>query len=489
MKVEQNIAVRATPVIQTAPAEALLNGNGAIMSKNFSEVASRLDGGSTRYVALAPGRLEVMGGLAEYSGTLVLNMSLEESACVAVQQRRGAVISIAAASKSDRWSSSEIAVSRLLESNGRGPGGKQAHDSNDSSSDLETCALAGLREALRAKLLPVPSAGLSICVRSGLPDASRCGRNAAVAAATIVACAAALETGLEPLAVAAACQRAESDWLGAPVGVADAVCSLVGEPNTLLEVRCEPCSLGGSIRLPEDLLLLGIDCDVTDGNAMERYNHARTATLMGRVLIDLIVRHEGDKQGSDLGSWDGKLSRLSMADFVKRFRDRIPPKMKGKDFLDRFGETGDLATRIDPDKLYKVRSRTEHHVYEHARARQFVECLSRGIRGADRKALLDAGELMNASHWSYGQRCGLGSIETDLLVNLIRQYGAETDIFGAKVTGRGCGGVVAVLLKPTDQSFSAIDGALSDYRSRTGHTPRLLRGSTPGALVAGVQRF
>jgi L-arabinokinase len=95
---------------------------------------------------------------------------------------------------------------------------------------------------------------------------------------------------------------------------------------------------------------------------------------------------------------------------------------------------------------------------------------------------------MNASHWSYGQRCGLGSIETDLLVNLIRRHGAEADVFGAKTSGRGCGGVVAVLLKSTEQALSAIDAAMTEYTSRTGHTPKLLRGSTPGALVSGAKR-
>ena len=96
---------------------------------------------------------------------------------------------------------------------------------------------------------------------------------------------------------------------------------------------------------------------------------------------------------------------------------------------------------------------------------------------------------MNASHWSYGQRCGLGSIETDLLVSLIRRRGSEADVFGAKITGRGCGGVVAVLLKSTDQALSAVEAAMAEYTLQTGHTPRLYRGSTPGALVAGAQRL
>ena len=488
MKVEQKTTVpRTSPAAASVRVAAMPGGDGAV-SKTVVDVVKRLGDGSARFVAVAPGRLDVMGGFAEYTGALVLNLTLGDHVCVAVQARHDGKISISVAPHSDGGGAEEILVSHLCESNGR-----KVDSEHSRRPDLTTCAFGGLAEALRAELLPTPTGGLSICVGSSLPDASGSGRNAAVAAATVVASAAALDRALEPLAVAAVCQRVENDWLGAPVGVADAVCALVGEPNTLLEVRCEPCTLGGSIRLPEDLLLLGIDCGVMQPDAAKRYAHVRTATFMGRALIERIIGHERVKQGpnqvSNQISWDGYLSRLSVTDYVERFRDRIPTKIKGKDFLDRFGETGDPLTRIDPASLYKVRSRTEHHVYEHARSRQFVECLSRAIRGADRKALVEAGELMNASHWSYGQRCALGSIETDLLVNLIRRHGAKTDVFGAKITGRGCGGVVAVLLKSTDQALSAIEAAMAEYTSQTGHTPRLFRGSTPGALVAGAQRL
>ena len=494
MKVEQKTTVpRTSPAATPVRAAATPGGDGAA-SKTVVDVVKRLDDGSARFVAVAPGRLDVMGGLAEYTGALVLNMTLGDHVCVAVQARCDGKISISAAPRWNDGAEDEVPVSRLCESNGRGASlGTRRGADNALRPDLTTCALGGLTEALRAKLLPTPTGGLSICIGSSLPDASGNGRNAAVAAAAIVACAAALDRALEPLAVAAVCQRVENDWLGDPVGVADAVCALVGEPNTLLEVRCEPCTLGGSIRLPKDLLLLGVDCGVTQPDAAQRYAHVRTATFMGRALIERIIGHERVKQGSDQGShqvsWDGYLSRLSVTDYVEHFRDRIPTKIKGKDFLDRFGETGDPLTRIDAASLYKVRSRTEHHVYEHARSRQFVESLSRAIRGGDRTALVEAGELMNASHWSYGQRCGLGSIETDHLVNLIRRHGAEADVFGAKITGRGCGGVVAVLLKSTDQALTAIEAAMAEYSSQTGHTTKLLRGSTPGALVAGAQRL
>ena len=178
-----------------------------------------------------------------------------------------------------------------------------------------------------------------------------------------------------------------------------------------------------------------------------------------------------------------------MNDYVERFRDRIPTKLTGADFIDKFGMPEDPACCIDPRTIYKVRSRTEHQIYEHARAVQFYECLSRAARTQDERAFTVAGELMYASHWSYGQRCGLGSIETDLLVNLIRRHGEDAGIYGAKVTGRGCGGVVAVLMRDEEQTHAALGGALEDYSLQTDRRAALLCGSLAGALPSGVARL
>jgi L-arabinokinase len=265
--------------------------------------------------------------------------------------------------------------------------------------------------------------------------------------------------------------------------MADVVSVLTGEPHALTQVRGEPCQRVGSVRLSDDLSLVGIDCGFNHPQAEAKYEGVRTAAFMGRALIDRILQHEGlhDLQ------WDGRLSRISVTDYVERFRDRIPTKISGREFLDRFGETGDWLTRIDPAVIYKVRSRTEHQIYEHDRVHQLAECLSRGIRNRDARALEVGGELMYASHWSYGQRCGLGSVETDLLVGLLRQKGVAADIYGAKITGRGCGGVVAVLMRASEQAAEAVDRAMADYRARTGREATLIRGSLPGLMVAGVQ--
>ena len=51
---------------------------------------------------------------------------------------------------------------------------------------------------------------------------------------------------------------------------------------------------------------------------------------------------------------------------------------------------------------------------------------------------------MYESHASYSA-CGLGSDGTDRLVALAREAGVARGIYGAKITGGGSGGTVAVL--------------------------------------------
>ncbi|HEU4794457.1 MAG TPA: hypothetical protein VFT02_02435, partial [Pyrinomonadaceae bacterium] len=92
------------------------------------------------------------------------------------------------------------------------------------------------------------------------------------------------------------------------------------------------------------------------------------------------------------------------------------------------------------------------------------------------------GELMYQSHASYSS-CGLGSKGTDLLVEMVRATGADKGLFGAKITGGGSGGTVAVL-GHSDAEPAVINMAHS-YAALTGHEPYIFRGSSPGSAAFG----
>src|SRR5207237_10722469 len=102
----------------------------------------------------------------------------------------------------------------------------------------------------------------------------------------------------------------------------------------------------------------------------------------------------------------------------------------------------DTAAQVRPGRRYPVRQATERPVREHERAQRFAERL--GALAHEPHAALELGRLMYESHESYGA-CGLGSDGTDRLVDLVATQGPERGLFGAKITGGGSGGTVAIL--------------------------------------------
>jgi L-arabinokinase len=113
--------------------------------------------------------------------------------------------------------------------------------------------------------------------------------------------------------------------------------------------------------------------------------------------------------------------------------------------------------------------------------RLFRALLDGGAPGDEERALL--GELMYQSHASYGA-CGLGSSGTDRLVALVRAAGLGCGLYGAKITGGGSGGVVAVLARRGARA--EVDAVARAYERATGRAAAVLGGSSPGAMATGV---
>jgi hypothetical protein len=78
---------------------------------------------------------------------------------------------------------------------------------------------------------------------------------------------------------------------------------------------------------------------------------------------------------------------------------------------------------------------------DYSAVRAYAELLDNTINERQLELL---GELMCQSHASYSA-CGLGSAGTDRLVALVREAGPQHGLYGAKITGGGSGGTVAIL--------------------------------------------
>lgn len=441
-----------------------------------------------KWVARAPGRIDVMGGFAEYTGSLVLSYPLARGVLVAVAPREDQRVVICALSHEGNGSAKQCSwpLARFY-----GQAGALA-EPRQIMAELEQRPCDGARDIaaalyalLERKITPHLGGGLTVGIRSALSGVVGVGACAANSVATILAVDRWMDLHLDPLACAELASHGQNLLWDRSQEIGDAVAVTFGQPGSVLQLNCRTREVLGSLALPEGAALIAIDCGARSPSAAQKYTDARVAALMGRTLIGRILAAEP----SSVPGWDGFLSGLTIPDYVEGLRDRLPTKIKGGDFLDRFGETGDSLTRIEPDKVYKVRSRTEHHIYENARARQFAERLARAIRTQDNQAIVEAGELMYASHWSYGQRCGLGSIETDRLVNLLRRIGADGGVYGARISARGAGGTVVVFHGDDDTIRESIRSATDQYARTTKCRPDILTGTSLGAHAWGVHEI
>lgn len=422
----------------------------------------------------APLRLDVMGGIADYSGALVMNFPLAGGASVEVRPRSDASVAVDVRCAPDDGPDT-VKVFPLSHFRAS-VGGKykpleQLGESwRCASGPIFGLVIGAWIEAVRRGLFPDRGNGLTFGVRCDARSSADLGASAAVAAATLHAVARLEGRTVEPSIAASLCHEVEFQVTGLPCGPGDAIAAIAGQPMHLTQAHGCPLSINVPLRVPEGVTFIGLDCHDRDSRRLETFRRVRTTTFMGAHLVNRILAFED----GDAACADGALGRLSMTDYVDRFRDRLPTKLTGLEFLERFKDRIDPWTQVEPDTLYKIRSRTEHHIYEASRCSLFSQRLSQFARTHDRQTLIDAGELMYASHWSQGQRCGMGSPAADKLVTQLRRRGHESGVFGAKAAGRGCGGLVVVMLEQSESALDAVRAGCRDFAMSCDSEPTLL---------------
>ena len=450
------------------------------------------EGGGELFVSRAPGRLDVMGGIADYSGSLVLELPIASAAHAALQLRpeqRLDVVSLPAAAGEEprRFG---MALSDLTDGAGRPLGyAAAARYFRREPGSSWAAYVAGAFLVLMRERGFVFESGARLLLRSEVPEGKGVSSSAALEVATMQALAAAYGLELPPRELAFLCQKVENLVACAPCGVMDQMTSACGEQDRLLALLCQPGELRGSVALPEELEVWGIDSGIRHSVGGADYGTVRTAAFMGYRMIaaaaGLNVRDAGAVGRVDVEDprWRGYLANITPGEFESLYASGLPARMSGAEFLERYGGITDPVTAVDPALWYHVRQATQHPVYEHDRVTKFAGILE-GWGGTARAAEL--GELMYKSHKSY-TACCLGSPGTDELVRLVREAGAGAGLYGAKITGGGSGGTVAVLGR--SGARAAVDAVASEYERRTGHKPLVLSGSSPGAAVFGHLRL
>ena len=383
-------------------------------------------------ISRAPGRLDVMGGIADYSGSHVLEFPIAEATFVALQpndERRLNIVTLL--DDEPHHSFFTISLSDL-------DGPIEYETARGIFANSWAAYVAGVFLVLMRERNVSFDSGANILISSRVPPGKGVSSSAALEVAVMQAVTVAFDIEIEGREKALLCQRVENLVVGAPCGVMDQMTAVFGERDRLLLMLCQPAELKRMITLPPQLMLWGIDSGIRHSVSGADYGTVRAATFMGTRII------------ADLKPEIAYLANISPDEFEREYLDLLPEH---------------------------IRMPTAHPIYENVRVQRFVELLERN------EGYQELGELMYEAHRSY-TALGLNSAGTDLIVELVRK---EAGLFGAKITGGGSGGTVAVLGDQT--SRAAIERVVANYAQETGHQPYVFSGSSPGALAFGSLRF
>lgn len=420
-------------------------------------------------LARAPARLDVMGGIADYSGSLVLEGTLARAAHVAVQRRRDRRLRAMTVGVADLQQTIELSLEDL-QTGGRLKSYPQVQRLFSSpQTRWAGYVLGGLQVLQQQKIISGWPGGLNLLLSSDIPMGAGVASSAAIEVAAMRALCAAYDLNLDGLTLAKLCQMVENRVVGAPCGIMDQVTSAVGKPRKLLALMCRPCDVLGHHAVPRGYRFVGINSGVEHSIGGLAYGRIRAAAFMGLKIITAAG-------AAPSGYW----CNVSPGDFTAWYEHLLPEELPGADFLRRYGKTADTITTVRPDLSYPVLQASRHPVYENARVHRFADLLLQG----DEAAMMEAGNLMVQSHESYSA-CGLGAPETDLLVSLVQERGPSAGLYGAKITGGGSGGTVAILA--AQDTAAVIREITNEYRRQTGLKPTVLTGSTQGAMQWGVK--
>ena len=450
-------------------------------------LAACIDRNQPLVAGRAPARLDVMGGIADYSGSAVLQLPLKESTVVLCQRSTSHEFKVISMSDDEGVDTQTVSIplADFFESSGDQPCSELAMQSYFAALVDEhqwVAYVAGVLTVLMLHCDLRPQHGIVLVIQSTVPVGKGVSSSAALEVATMRALNGLLGVSLSAHRQAVLCQQVENLIVGAPCGLMDQMASSCGQQGELLNMLCQPDIVNEPVSLPDELSVWGIDSGIRHAVSGADYGSVRVAAFMGyRYLLEfsgVAARHVKASKIEDQ-RWHGYLANMQLAEFMQKFYPHLPDRITGEQFLERFDATTDPVTQVDAAQEYAVRACTAHPVHEHFRVRLFTQLAASARQATNVDALATLmGECMQQSHAGYSS-CGLDCPECDDLVTRLSGVGAKNGIYGARITGGGSGGTVAVLAKRSAEESIRLVAA--EYATSTGVGGYVFAGSSDGA--------
>jgi galactokinase len=341
-------------------------------------------------IAAAPGRVNLIGEHTDYNGGFVLPTAIPQQAWVAAARARGGTVR---ATTADLGHPTPLIASFVI--------GEELRR-QEWIDYVQGCTKA-MTEA------GMPPAGFDLAIASDVPVGSGLSSSAALEVSLMRALRDLFALALDDVTIARLGQRAENDFVGAPVGIMDQMAASLADAHTALFLDTRTLEYE-QVPLPQGGALVVINSGVAHNHASGDYRTRRAECERAAEIL-------GIPQLRDAGIAD--LDRIAA----------LPPP------VDR---------------------RAKHVVTENQRVLDAVDAM----KAHDLQRL---GALFYASHLSQRDDFQDSVPEIDLLVELARD---EADVFGARLTGGGFGGSVVLLVKDGAQ-LDVANRVVDRYHARS----------------------
>lgn len=382
------------------------------------------------FIASAPGRVNLIGEHTDYNDGYVFPVAIDKYINIAARQRTDRRVTLHASDVNDSWENEVLPFKFDLD----------ALHSIPQQAPAWSRYLIGVASLLQASGRKV--AGIDAVITGDVPIGAGLSSSAALSVSATLAFLTAgseLETPVEALVsendkkeLAALCQRVEHEFAGVNCGIMDQTISLLGKENHGLFLDCRsleyehvPLNLAGHY-------ILICNTKVKRELATSEYNKRRA---------------ECEKGVGILGQWMLGISSLrdiALTDF-KKHEEELP-----------------MLTQ----------KRCRYVIEENMRVLDAVSVLkarNQQITEKTDEALIQFGQLMNASHNGLRDDYEVSCKELDLLTDIARSI---TGVIGSRMTGAGFGGcTVSIVHKDALETFET--RVKKEYYEQIGIEPEI----------------
>ncbi|MEY4539592.1 MAG: hypothetical protein RLZZ306_1349 [Bacteroidota bacterium] len=415
------------------------------------------------YSSFAFGRLDVMGGIADYSGSLVLQMPINEKTIVSLRKSQDNLLKIKSLSqhKTLEFNISIDPIKALP--TGNYASAKSLFTSEKWASYVVGCLILLFWEK------KIELQGLEIIIESDIPIGKGVSSSAALEVATLKVLGEFYQINFEGTALPILAQKVENLIVEAPCGLMDQLTTYFGEPYHLLPITCQPDILHKLLPIPKDVYFMGIDSGVSHSVSENDYGKIRTATFMGYSIIANLegfdTKNIKQYKREEL-PFGGYLCNVRVPYYNANFSKNLPKMMSGKDFIKQYGDIYDSITTINPEEKYPILNASRHAIFENNRVEKFQKVFLSIEKTLSKKIPYKLmGSFMDESNMSYSA-CGLGSEKTEELVQMA-YLARNKGVYGAKITGGGSGGTVAILCIG-EKGKQAVRDIWNEYQEKNG---------------------